>query len=268
VQRHMLQKICRLCELNPAIKHSHTIPAFIYRAIKKSSPTGYLRLDKSPNMRLQDGDKAQLLCADCEQLFGKHEKKFNDYIFNDFLNFNLTNFTYGNWLHYFITSVTWRILIMDIASEGIPEKVLSELKIAENMMRKYLLGDQDLSKLINNHSYFFINNAEPNDYTMAAAILMIRRGTSGYTLWKHERFISIIVNLTGILCVTHIHLEQKDIWNNTQVYPINGKFEFPQNVDSWIYEDFLRRSIECYRRGADLTEKQIAIIKNSVRVNA
>jgi len=259
-------KICHLCKSKPTIKYSHVIPAFVCKAIKKAS-TGYLRLDKSPNKRVQDSDKHPLLCTDCEQRFGRREKIFNDCIFKNFFDLNQFNFKYGDWLHYFITSVTWRTLIMDIAAGGIPEKVLSELKVSENMMRNYLLGEDNLAGLINNHSILFTADAESNAPTLSAAIPMIRKGTVGYTLWKDNKFSSIIVNLAGFLCVTHIHLDQKDTWHNTKVYPIDGKFEFPQNVDSWICADFLKRVIECYESRNNLTEEQLAIIKNAVKVN-
>jgi hypothetical protein len=260
-------KICRLCGSNPAIKRSHIIPAFVYSAIKKASATGYLRQDKSPNKRVQDSDKHPLLCTDCEQRFGKREKKFNDYIFKDFIKLNQFNFKYGDWLHYFITSVAWRILIMDIASGGVPEKVLSELKVAENMMRNYLLGKDNLADLINNHLILFPADAKSNDSALSTAIPMIRRGTLGYTLWKDNRFSSVIVNLAGVLCVTHIHLDQKDIWHNTKVHPVGGRLEHPQDIDSWICVDFFKRVTECYENMLNLSEKQLAIIKNAIRVN-
>jgi hypothetical protein len=147
----------------------------------------YLRSAKYPNKRVQDSDKHELLCADCEQKFSKSEKNFNDYLFSYFRGLNLSNFNYDNWLHYFTTSLTWRTLILDIESGRIPENVLLDLKIAEDIMRKYLLGDDSLSDLINNHAIFFNINSEEKNSILLENVFALELRVYPRTMEKWEQ---------------------------------------------------------------------------------
>lgn len=110
----MSANMCRLCKQHPAIESSHVIPGFVIRAIKSDSPTGFFRNPNLPNRRLQDGDKLPLLCADCEQRFGKAEHQFANNIFLPFHKTDQDHFSYGPYLHYFMTSLAWRTLILDL----------------------------------------------------------------------------------------------------------------------------------------------------------
>lgn len=153
---------------------------------------------------------------------------------------------------------------MDIAMGGIPDRISIDLNVAEASMRKYLLGENSLSDSINNHVIFFTSDGETEDFMLSAAIPMIRRGMGGDTLWMDNKFSSVIVNLAGVLCITHICLNPQDIWENTQVSPENGEFKFPQKVSSWICADFFKRMIECYENMHKMTEKQTLLIKKYI----
>jgi hypothetical protein len=61
--------ICRLChqEFVPKEK-SHIVSAFVYRWLKNSSGTGFLRFGPKINQRVQDGIKDYFLCESCEWL--------------------------------------------------------------------------------------------------------------------------------------------------------------------------------------------------------
>ncbi len=52
-----MQGKCRLCGKNADLQESHIIPSFVYRWLKDSSGTGYLRFGPEPNKRVQDGYK-------------------------------------------------------------------------------------------------------------------------------------------------------------------------------------------------------------------
>jgi hypothetical protein len=53
------------------LQESHILPSFVYRWMKETSATGYLRFGQQPNLRVQDGVKRHLLCANCEQRFNQ-----------------------------------------------------------------------------------------------------------------------------------------------------------------------------------------------------
>lgn len=101
---------CALCPNEDKLKESHIIPKFIFRWLKKTSVTGFLRNGITPNQRSQDGYKIYLLCGDCEELFSKWETLFNKKIFLPFNDSNPLNNSYENWLIKFSVSISWRVL--------------------------------------------------------------------------------------------------------------------------------------------------------------
>lgn len=135
---------CRLCDAEATLIESHIIPAFVYRAIKSDSPTGYFRNPNNLNLRVQDGDKVLLLCGDCEKRFNVAETEFAKKIFLPFHRTDQDHFTYGPWLHYFMTSLAWRTLILDLpglqSDEANPRAFVAELANAVETMRNYLTG--------------------------------------------------------------------------------------------------------------------------------
>jgi hypothetical protein len=64
---------CRLCLKQSELENSHIIPSFLYRWLKETSGTGFLRFGRNPNRRVQDGLKEYWLCPTCEDLLGKWE---------------------------------------------------------------------------------------------------------------------------------------------------------------------------------------------------
>jgi hypothetical protein len=268
----MSASICRLCEANPTIKGSHVTPALVYRAIKKDSVTGFLRAAMSPNQRMQDGDKHPLLCVDCEQRFGERETKFNNHIFKAFHESDQDTFDYGDWLHYFLTSVAWRTLIMDLADPStvarIPARVLPELEHAASTMQRYLLGENNLADLVRNHVILFAGAGDYSPQLAAAGPnFIIRRSVGGYTLWSQGGFSCVIHNLAGFFCATHIRGKPSDIWNNTKISPAGGRITQPQKVKSWIVQAFFEDIIEFSKNREMMSDKQLAIVKQAVPPN-
>lgn len=261
--------ICRLCESKPAIKNSHIIPAFVSRAIKSDSVTGFLRLAASPDRRIQDSDKHPLLCTDCEQRFGEREKLFNTHIFKVFHESDQDSFDYDDWLHYFMTSLTWRTLILDLADTStlarVPDSVLPMLQASANTMQRYLLGENNFARQIRNHIVFTGGDVCSPELAAAGPNFMIRRSAGGYTLWTADGFSAVFNNLAGILCVTHIRGNSQDVWRNTKINPAGGRIRQPQNVASWILHDFFEALIVFSK--TDLSKKQQAVIEKSLQKN-
>lgn len=266
----MSTDICRLCESKPAIKNSHIIPAFVSRAIKSDSVTGFLRLAASPDRRIQDSDKHPLLCKDCEQRFSERESLFNRHIFKAFHESDQDTFDYDDWLHYFITSLTWRTLILDLADSStlarIPDSVLPELRASADTMQRYLLGEDKFARQIRNHAVVFTGgDVCSSELAAAGPNFMLRRSAGGYTLWTADGFSAVFHNLAGILCVTHIRGNPRDVWRNTKIDPAGGKIRQPQNVHSWIVHDFLKTIIEFSK--TRVSDNQQSVIENAMRKN-
>jgi|SRR5271157_4948741 len=58
-------KTCLLCKKSDNLCNSHIFPQFFIGWLKKTSITGYLRNAYNINLRVQDGTKMPLLCANC-----------------------------------------------------------------------------------------------------------------------------------------------------------------------------------------------------------
>ncbi|WP_016914067.1 hypothetical protein [Vreelandella stevensii] len=82
-----MKELCKYCNEREAIENSHIIPSFVYKWLKDTSPTGYLRATNEPNKREQDGSKSPLLCKECEGDFSSHEKLFKKEIFSKLANY-------------------------------------------------------------------------------------------------------------------------------------------------------------------------------------
>lgn len=272
-KNYSAQELCRLCSQRPAIKNSHVIPGFVFRAIKSDSPTGYFRNPINPNLRVQDGDKLSLLCTACEQRFGNAERDFAQDIFTAFHENDLNQFSYGPWLHYFMTSIAWRSLILDLpdlqSDTANPQKAISELDALAETMQKYLQGATNLADCLCNHA--FVCTKVVSDIKVLAAAgpnVAIRRSVFGYSLIDRDHgYSGILHNLAGFMCFLIIKGKPKDTWIGTKVNPSGGELTPPQRVSSWLMDELLNNMIEYAPREikmSDIQRKEIgeAMCKN------
>ena len=104
---------CALCGEEKEIKLSHIIPKFVGKNLKKTS-AGAIRSTENPNQVVQDTEKHYLMCADCEERFSANETWFANNIYYPYLRRKKNNFDYDERLHYFLISLSWRSLYLDI----------------------------------------------------------------------------------------------------------------------------------------------------------
>lgn len=258
--------ICALCKKESELKLSHIIPKFVFRALKKDSFTGKLRLSSEPNRAIQDGDKMHLLCGECEKNFNEFETIFSNKVFIPFKNdgFKTTLKYDGDWLNRFITSVSWRILFLDIkyfeeeqdSKKKIDKKRLLLIKKAEEIMRTYLLRERMNIDNLKNHIFFFdtVEEADglPNNLhtTMQGSVFGFSVG------YNQEDTFYIMTNLSGIVIVTIIKEHSQEKWRNTFVKNEPGKIKLPQIVDSPVMSEIprIQKKLEAYK--TDLSENQ------------
>jgi len=138
-----MKATCHLCNKHRELKESHILPKFVYKWLKDSSGTGFIRFGETPNLRVQDGYKIYLLCDECEGLFNKWETEFANSIFHP-LNQGISNtFNYGPWMLKFAVSVSWRVLTFFIEEKDLshfPPILQKKAKIALSNWKKFLLG--------------------------------------------------------------------------------------------------------------------------------
>lgn len=266
---------CALCGEMAELKLSHIIPKFVFRYLKKDSFTGRMRIVSDPNKPVQDGDKMYLLCENCEGLFSVNETHFSNKIYRPFKENGFNGAKYdGDWLHYFITSVNWRTLYLDILGfiEGnddenkITDEQLQTLLKVEDIMRAYLLGKRRDLNNIENHIFFFdtIKSVE-STVDLSNPHSLIQGSAFGYTVLNKE-FDSIYVfaNLTGVIIVTIIKKSKKERWKNTFVKKEPGKIKIPQSSNSLVFSElfYIQEQRATYLDG--MSEKQREMLINKI----
>ncbi|MEX0595655.1 MAG: hypothetical protein WD512_04070, partial [Candidatus Paceibacterota bacterium] len=134
---------CSLCEKPDVIlQKSHIIPKFIFKFIKKTGGSDFLRTAENPNKREQDGLKKYLLCWDCEQLLSNWETEFSNQLFYPYYK-GETDFDYKDWLIRFCVSISWRNLMLsklDNDLKHLSKKQLVTANFALKVWGDFLLG--------------------------------------------------------------------------------------------------------------------------------
>lgn len=103
---------CRMCGANGPLDLGHVIPAFIYRWLKDSSATGFLRDGTMPNVRVQDGWRRYWFCRRCEDTMSRFERAFADNLFPLIIRAAPAPYPHGPWLSRFLASIALRVLML------------------------------------------------------------------------------------------------------------------------------------------------------------
>lgn len=133
---------CRLCGQDRDLQESHVIPSFVYKWLKETSGTGFLRFGVEPNKRAQDGLKFYWLCKECEGRFSEWETPFANQIFHPMNDGTVEDVSYGPWLLKFCTSVSWRVLNLFLEQDNMshfPENLRACALRTQGVWRDYLL---------------------------------------------------------------------------------------------------------------------------------
>ena len=102
-------KPCAYCSQNPAIKNSHILPRWTIRDSLDKSVTGKLRATDSINRRVQDGEKGELLCCECEERFSKLEGKASRQFKSGAIS---PGMIYDVDFLRFLVSIAWRVAVV------------------------------------------------------------------------------------------------------------------------------------------------------------
>ena len=136
---------CRLCGMRRALQKSHVLPAFVYRWLRKTSATGYLRFGHTVNLRVQDGKKRNWFCGSCEAILGNWEKRFADQFFHPVVDGRTFAHDYGDWLLKFCVSISWRVLMFHREIDDFEDydtRNLESLARADIVWKKFLRGEE------------------------------------------------------------------------------------------------------------------------------
>ena len=204
---------CALCGNEAELELSHTVPKMAVRTLKKTA-IGNIRSTENPNKTIQDSEKLYMLCGDCEDLFSEKETWFANKIFHPYLKKEKTIFDYDENLAYFITSVNWRSLYLDILdfveNSVVGIDALECLIESEKIMNEFLREKRnDLGK-IENHIFFFDDIKElsvgASNFADLKPHATFHRGIGSYTFcYEDEKTYGTLTNMMGVILVTLYH---------------------------------------------------------------
>lgn len=267
-------KECALCRQVKELELSHIVPKFVIRYLKKTS-VGAIRNIQNPNRVVQDGEKHYLLCGDCEDLFSTYETKFANSFFYPYMKDNQKEFHYDCETYYFLTSVSWRSLYLDIldfvanAEEvGIDTETLDCLIEKEGQMRNFLLKKQPNVVGIEHHVFFFgdIKNIA-NDLIDTRPHTTIHRSIGSYTFFNKElKTYATVTNMMGIILFTLYSKGKQENWVNTEIINGSGSIKAEnQIIESVCGNELIEMLNNAKRAASETSEKQRALINERVQ---
>lgn len=266
---------CALCGKSGDMKLSHIVPDFVGRYLKKTSISGIRNTEKI-NKQAQDIEKHYILCGECEELFSAKERWFANYIFYPYFRDSKDSFEYNENLHFFLTSLSWRSLYLDIMDciqdKNISIDSLQCLINSELIMKNYLLNKKNDIGEIENHIFFF-DRIEKLDGEYGDKIkrlnphVSMHRGIASYSVWWYENLGTYftITNMLGIIVVTFYKKGTEEQWINTKVECRKGNITARDQQMRSVVPNELKHMMELFEEQKEkLSEKQKEKIVNKI----
>lgn len=265
---------CALCGMTKEIKLSHIVPSFVGKYLKKTSISGIRNIEKV-NKQAQDIEKHYLLCGDCEELFSAKERWFANKLFYPYMEENKDEFEYDENLYYFLTSLSWRSLYLDIMDYIENQRgnidILQCLIDSEVSMRNFLLNKSyDIGKF-EHHILFFdrietINGSYSKEISMLSPHVTIHRGIASYTVWNEKKGTYFtFTNMMGIIVVTFYKKSSEEKWENTNIVHGKGIISAKNQKVNSIVMNELKELMEEHEKAKErISEKQVEKIKTKL----
>lgn len=260
---------CALCSVAYEPRElSHIVPSFVYRWLKASSTTGFLRFGPEMNRRTQDGIKDYFLCEDCEDRFGAHESTFAAELFHPFVSDNCYEVDYSEWMLKFTVSVSWRVLAYSYEKRGLlhfrgrhADAVSNTLEVWQDFLmdRRKDVGEHEvhllpLSGIIDHSASGVPRNI--NRYLRRAVEIDV--GVSDTEAFTYSKLGPLI--LIGL--IAYPDLSQ---WNGTKISH-RGKFPARQFIAPAQFQEFIfMRSRRMEELESQISGKQISKIEESYK---
>jgi hypothetical protein len=243
---------CGLCEREAELCDSHVLPSFVFKWLKDTSATGYLRFADTPNRRVQDGLKRKWLCKSCEQLFSREERAFATNLFHPWSESTSQSIRYSEWLLRFCVSVSWRVLADCKTNRHLDHYTPVQRNLADQALacwRAFLLGEAP-------HPGSFEQHILPFDALASSTVQGMPNNINRYLMRAVELDLPstssqafTYAKLGPLLIFGFIQLP-RDKWVGSKVRVRDGiigraKYELPSTL--WEYlEDRARKNAEIY----------------------
>ena len=188
---------------------------------------------------------------------------------------NQKEFHYDCETYYFLTSVSWRSLYLDIldfvanAEEvGIDAETLDCLIKREGQMRNFLLKKQPNVAGIEHHIFFFEDiKSITNDLIDTRPHTTIHRSIGSYTFFNKElKTYATVTNMMGIILFTLYSKGKQENWVNTEIINGSGSIKAENQIIESVCGNELTEMLNNAKRAAsEISEKQRALINERVQ---
>ena len=265
-----MENNCRLCNINTNLDESHIIPSFVFKWLKDSSGTGYLRFSDQPNRRVQDGKKYFWLCRECEERLNLWETRFANVIFHPFNKGQTDTAAYGAWFLKFCVSISWRVLNYYMAESDInhfSDNLKLAAKDAYDIWKEFLLDKRPHPERFEQHFFSmdaianYTNQEMPtniNRYILRSVDIDVvcggKNGEDGFTYSKLGRFV-----ILGF-----INMYKPREWVGSKVHVKHGEIKpHDYTVPVQFGEYFMSRARKVAAYQASISEQQDQKIEQS-----
>ena len=255
---------CKLCDDEKQLCESHIIPKFIYRWIKSTSPTSYMRKMSNPDIRIQDGHKYHLLCKECEDKFSKYEKLFSQKHFHPSIDELRTNIDYKDEIFYFVSSILWRFLIVNIDRYK-DSPYYEKLLICESQLKCFLIEFKypyDFDRV-----YVMLTNYVYDAPDHLKGLNQFFTRTIDSQIIYDEECCFFYLQIPFFIFIGDIHGIKEIDFENSKIHPSGGNFNtYLMKALSDPIASFMENRIK-FIDNMKVSEKQQNIIQNDFKKN-
>jgi hypothetical protein len=266
-----MKGICRLCDNYSQLKESHVIPIFVFKWLKSSSGSGFLRFGETINKRAQDGLKYYWLCKDCEGIFSEWEREFANNLFHPTVNGKFNKTIYSEWLLKFCVSVSWRVLelyLQESKLENFSKDLKAKAKQTYQVWKEFLLGKRPHP---GKHEQHILPLDAVENHTLGKIPININR----YILRSvdtdavaGENRAFVYSKLERIIIIGFIEMPNPHQWDGTKVHVKNGSIgprHYTLPIEFGDY--FIGQANKALNIQKKISEKQNKKIEQSFRKN-
>lgn len=269
---------CLLCGRHAELQQSHLVPKFVFRWLSSTTPLAIRATDRI-DLRVQDIDKARLLCGECEQLLSGWEKSFAERVFYPLHDEakRVLYYPYEDWALKFCVSVSWRLLARRLREGGLSrmsDQNRERAQAAAAKWRDFLLDKAPNPAPFAQHllplsMLTSVENVEVSPFWNRYVLRSIDKdifeldhlelGDPAFTYTKMGRLI-----LIGI-----IHFPSSKKWRGTKVHVRSGSVGSEvYEIDQIIMDIVDHRATKAGKTLAQMSPRQKRVVKQAMELNA
>ncbi len=258
---------CALCEQPKTLCMSHIVPSFVFRWLKETSATGYLRCLQKPNARTQDGLKVEMLCKECEGRFNEWETPFASKLFYPYHARAAQRFEYDKWMARCLASVCWRALLY-LRWAGhlrdLPGQFDADVEAALSTWRAYLRDEREDVGSFELHVLPLDEIVGTTDGIPQRVHRYLLRGVQIDRVWTQQSAI-VVVKLARLMVVGCIREPDCAQWEGTRISLESGVLGPGRIVaPDWLWKWIKQQAERVVERDSLLSERQEARITQTL----